>query len=320
MSKFSFSVYLNAYSDPNASNNPAQNNFKWSRDVSGLIVNNPVDLAASVAPGETRDLFLGSRTLAQDNTTQYSIALKPLSTNTYVLSWEGGAAPNFRAPRAIGADATTELTAQTNGPIVTFSSTAGTLLDMSTSQVGDQVTIGSQFNTLNQGSFKIIAKTADSFTIENPSAVNEVVTLGASFAELEVCSAAGVQINDTLKITGGFSLVTQGSYKVTAVRANDLEFYFSDLLPQEGPITTDAIAIYSNAKNLVYIEASSPLDVIVNGVNVGKIEPFFINSQNSPSLPGQLVPGVFMLRSTIYSLSVTNNGTDSSNIFFAAVE
>src|ERR1700677_2267518 len=125
MSKFSLSVYLNAYSDAFPSNAPGQNNFKWNRDLNSIFVNNPTNLAASVAPGETLNLFNGSRTLAQDNTTEYSIALAPFQTSIYALTNVGGTAPNFRTPRTTGADATTQINVTVNGPVVTVTSDAG---------------------------------------------------------------------------------------------------------------------------------------------------------------------------------------------------
>lgn len=322
MSKLSLSVYLNAYSDSNPSNNPGMNNFKWNRDLNSIIVNNPTNQANTVAPGETRSFFNGSRTLAQDGTTQYSIALKPLSTNTYVLSNSAGTAPNFRTPRSTGADATTQVTVVVNGPVVTFSSTGGTAFNFAAVQVGDFASFGDQFNVLNQGTFQIISKTATSITVEILTGTNEgPITLGSGFAtQVQVFSAAGVQVNDTLVISGGFSPATWGSYTITAVYANSLEFAFTGLLPIENNIQTQAITIYSNVKNLVYIESDSALHVILNGVDIGQIEPFVINDASQPSLGQKVIPGIFMLKSTVFSLSVTNSGLEAANVYFAAVE
>lgn len=322
MSKFSFSIYLNAYSDRSSSNAPSLNNFKWARDISGLIVDNPTNLAAVLAPGETRSLFSGTRTLAQNGTTQYSISVKPLSSNTYILANVGGQAPNFRTPRSTGADATTQVTAVVNGPIVTFTSTGGTAFNLAGVVVGDYATIGNNFNFLNQGTFRIIAVSSTSFTVENLVAVSEgPITLGSGFAtQVAIYSAAGVQIGDILAISGGFSQASWGNYEVTAVYANSLEFSSVNVLPEEGPITTQAIAIYSDSKSLIYIESDSLVSVIVNGIVVGNVEPFIVSNAAQPSLPPAVLPGPFLLKSTVHSLSVTNNGLTSANIFFAAVE
>lgn len=400
MSKFSFMVYLNAYGDIHPSNNAAQNNFKWNRDLTGLLVSNPTSQTATLAPGETRSFFSGIRTLAQDGTTQYSISLVPLSSNTYQLSAVAGTLPNFRTPRSLSTNATTAITVSLNGPVATFSGPAigltnafftGTIGGLSTSvtitannagtagnsiviipdgtssvstlitnwnttnplqavtltsgdgtqiptggsftfsggtnttalntggvAVGDYVFVGNVFNLLNQGPWQIISVGTNSVSVDNPGGVNEgPLSLGSGYAtQFQVYSAAGVQINDTLVISGGFSPVTQGSYKVTAVLANSLQFYTPELLPQESNIQTTAISLYSEAKSFVYIEADSATNVIINGSAAGTINPFIM----SGLLGATTRPGVYMLSSTVYSLSLQNNGVNPSSVFFAAVE
>lgn len=316
MPTLNFLVFLNAYSDSNPSNAPSLNNFKWDREVNGLAVGNPQGLPFTLAPGETKSLFSGIRTLSQDGTTQYSIALKSLTSNTYVLSNVGGTAPNFRTPRSPGADATTQITATLNGPLVTFASTGGTPLSLIAGGVvvGDYVRLGNLFNQANQGERKILSLTATSFTVENELGVAEgPIVLGAGFAvQLQIYSALGVQIGDTLNISGGFSAVTQGSYKITSVGAEFVEFFSADALPAEGPITTQAIAAYFSAKQLVYLESDQHCGITLNGVSGNEIKPFVVNNS--------VIPGVFMRTSTIYSMSVTNNSTDPANLFLASVE
>jgi len=315
MSQLNLLVFLNAYEDKNSSNNPSLNNFKWNRSLNSIQVGNPQEQPVQLAPGETKELFNGSRVLAQDLTTQYSIALKPLTSNIYTLSWVGGTAPNFRIPRATGADATTQVTVTINGPVATFTSTGGTPFNLTTVQVGDSVFIGNLFNSLNQGFNKIISKTTTSFSVANPNAFAEgPITLGTNFAsQIQIFSAAGVQVNDKMVINGGFSPVTQGTYVITAVYANALEFFSINILPQEGPITTNAIAIYSNAKQFVYIEADKHCDININGANTDNIQPFF---------SGGLVvsPGLFMRTATVYSLSITNKSDSTANVLMLSVE
>lgn len=316
MSKLNFLVFLNSYSDPSSSNNPSLSNFKWDREINGLAVSNPQSLAFSLAPGESRVLFNGTRTLAQDGTTQYTLSLKPLTSNTYILTAVAGTLPNFRAPRAPGADATTQITVTQNGPLVTFASTSGTPLNLISGGVivGDYVRLGNLFNQANQGEMQIIALTATSFTVANElGAAEGPITLGAGYAsQLRIYSALGVQINDTLSIFGGFSPVSQDAYKVTSVAANFLEFYSTAVLPTEGPITTQSIAAYINAKQLVYLESDQDCSMLINGVAAGDIQPIIINNS--------VFPGVFMRTSIMYSMSVTNNSTSPANLFLASAE
>lgn len=313
MSKLNFLVYLNTYSDASASNNPSLSNFKWAREITGIPASNPISEAFSLAPGETKTIFSGTRTLMEDGTTAYGIALKPLSSNTYRITNTAGTAPQFRVLRTNGADATTQITAVVNGPIVTFSSTGGTALNLAAVQIGDSVRIGSLFNILNQGEYKIIAKTTTSFTVENFTAVNEgPITLGSGFAsQIRIYSAVGVQISDTLVIANGFSSASFGSYKITDVTDNYVEFYSTDVLPTESTILAD-LAIYSSAKNLVYLEADQKAQVTINGSVVANMEPFIINDARQP--------GVFMLKTTVWSFAVTNSSLDSASCFVATVE
>ena len=137
--------------------------------------------------------------------------------------------------------------------------------------------------------------------------------MGAGFAsQIDIYSAAGVQVNDTLVISGGFSLVTQGSYEVTAVSDTWVQFSSTAVLPAE-TITTQAIAFYSEANRLVYLEANQHVSMILNSVSGNEINPIV-------GCNGCAKPGVFLRMSTIYSMSVTNVSTSSANLFFAAVE
>lgn len=316
MSNLSLIVHLNAQSDQNPSNAPNLENFKWTRETSGLNISNPSSIMFSLAPGESRSLFDGIRTLAQDGSTQYDIALKPANSSIYVLSHSGGTAPEFRAPRVSGADATTAVTVTVNGPVVTFSSTAGTsfALIVGGVVVGDYVRIGDLFNAGNQGEWQIIARTATSFSVVNDLAVAEgPVVLGAGFADqVRIYGAAGVQPGDTLLIDSGFSLVTQGSYIVTSVADNFLEFSSTEVLPEEGPITTQ-VAVYSSAKRLVYLESDQHVDMILNGVGGNEINPLADSC-------GCVKPGMFLRTSLVYSMSVTNDSLSSAKLFFASVE
>lgn len=325
MPNLSLSVFLNAYGDRTPSNNPSQNFFKWNRSLNSLSVDNPTSLEFSLAPGESKTLFNGSRTLTQDGTTQYSIAPVVGKTSTYQLTWVGGTAPQFRTSRVSGANATTQVTVTQNGPVTTFTSTGGTLFSLIAGGVivGDFVRIGTLFNALNQGERQIIARTATSFSVANADGAAEgPITLGAGFAaQIDIYSAIGVQAGDILQISGGFSLVTQGSYVITSVSDIFVQFSSTATLPTE-TVTTQAISIYSNAKTFIYLESDNTCSLIVNGNAIGNIQPFPVNaccSANSGS-SNFSTPGIFMLSSVVYSLTITNNGTSSANLFLAAAE
>lgn len=313
MAKLNMNIYLNCYEDEASSNNPSLNNFRWFRQLSGLAADRPVSLSFTLAPGESRTLFDGTRSLLQDNTTQYQLLLK--SGNTYVLKHVGGTAPQFRTARMIGSDATTQVTVNSNNGVLTFASTGGTLFSLIAGGVivGDEVFLGSQFAAGNRGRFKVIATTATSFTVENSSGVAEgPVTLGADFADqIRVYSTSGVQVGDTLRIFGGFSAASQSAYDVTAVQDDLVEFFSAKALPLE-VIVTDQVAAYSAAKVVVYLETSKPLDVQTNGSESNKLSPIIRETS--------IVPGQLLRSDIIWSMSVENNGIEPANVFFASVE
>jgi len=308
-------VSLNSYADQSPSNNPSLNLFKWTRDFQALAVDKPQSLQFTLSPGESRTVFDGTRVLSQTNTTQYQLALKTGTSNTYVLRHVGGTAPQFRIPRITGADATTAITITRNGNVNTFVSTGGTLLSLISGGVvvGDQVKIGAGFQAANQGVFKIIAVTATSFDVENNSGTPEgPVVLGAGFAAtIKICGAQGVQIGDTLRISGGFSPASQGSYEITGVDASEVEFYSTASLPLE-TVTTDAITIYSQAKRLFYIETDKKISVVANGASQGRVEPLVSGND--------VKPGVMLKSETAWSLVVSNDSLDTANVFIASVE
>ncbi len=275
----------------------------------------PISQELSLSPSESKTIFDGARTLDHDNTTQYSLTKKPLVSNTYVLECVAGAQPEFRIAKNSGADATTEITVSKNGTLITLQSTDGTNLNLIANgvNVGDLVSLGSAFNATNQGVFKILSITATSLSLENASGSEEIVVLGASFAqELEIFSSSGVQVGDTVKISGGFSPVSRESFEITAVYPDRIELFSPKTLPEELNVLTDSINIYSSAKKFIYIESSDKLTLTINGTSQVTIEPFVEVSGNKP--------GMYFQKSTIWSLSCNNDSINTATVYVAAIE
>lgn len=323
MSKLNFLVYLNAYDDQHSSNAPNRSNFKWERNANSIFANNPTSLEFSMAPGETRTLFNGQRTLTQDNTTQYTLSLVPFTMTTYQIKWVGGTSPRFRTARVSGANSSTNVTVTVNGPVATFASGIGQPFDLISGGVvvGDSVRIGSNFSPANQGEWKIISMTNTSFSVANPLAVAEgPINLGSSYnSQVDIYSAAGVQVNDTLIISGGFSPASWGSYTITAVSDTFIQFSSLNALPQESSITTQAIAAYFIAKKLIYMESDQHVTMAINGASGNEINPLVTCGCNG-LIPNKQEPGMFLRTSTVYSISITNVSINTANLFFASVE
>lgn len=314
-------IFLQGYegsssSSCSSSNAPSKNFFKWTRENQSSI-SQALSETFTIAPGESQTLFSGTVALTQDGTTQYSLALAPFQSSIYQLTNTAGTAPTFRTLRTIGIDATTQVTTSVNGPILTYIFTGGTLPDLTSVQPGDNVLIGNDFNTLNQGTtgiWQIISKTTTSFSVVNPSGyVEGPITLGSGFAnQVRIFSAAGVQIGDTLIISSGFSPISWGSYQITQVTDNYLQFSFLGQLPSETGVMTE-VAVYSMAKTMVYMESNQNLTITLNGGSPGPtIVPIVSN--------GSVFPGMFLLNGITYSCSVTNNSINTANVTLLSAE
>jgi hypothetical protein len=318
MSKLNLLVHINGYEDENPTNNPNRNNFKWNRDLQGICIEEPNSRTLSLAPGQTHSLFSGSVSTSDDGTTEWDLAPKSGSSNTYRISHSGGTAPVFRTSRDSAADATTEVTVTKNAKVVTFTSTGGTVFDLIANGVivGDLARIGTSFNALNQGKFKIIAITATSFSIENEiGQVEGPIVLGATFADqINIHSQDGVQIGDKVDIIEDFSPVTQSTYDITDVSHDYIEFLSLDSLPVESGVSNSpALFIYRDAKKFLYIESDQKAEIKIDGTSVtNKIEPFQIGTSKKV--------GIFMSSSTIKSAEITNTSQSTSNIFYVTAE
>lgn len=319
MSYLNLLVHLNAYKDQTTTNNPTLNNFKWQRDLQGLTVSEPTSRCVTLQAGQSLSLFSGAVTTSADATTTFDIALKAGTTSTYRISHNGGTAPDFRTSRSIGSDATTAVTVTKNAKLITFQATGGTIWDLNAAGVvvGDEVRIAGGFNAVNQGKFKILAFSVDSFTIENEIGQAEgPIVLGAGFADaVQIFSADGVQVDDKIDIVNGFSSVTFGTYEITDVNPDYIEIFSSDSLPSEVAVSNnpDAFLIYKDAKQFVYIESDKKLDIKVNGSTV--------TNEIIPMLAGATKkPGFFMSSASLKSIEITNKDLSVATVFYVTAE
>lgn len=313
MSKLSVLVSLNSYADSASTNAPALNHFKWTREICNAAVDNPKSNEYSLAPFSSQTIFSGSRTLTQDLTTKYDIALKIGTPNTYVISWNSGTLPGFRTHRSTAGASDTTVLVTMSGTVATITQNSGTALDFSTVQIGDEIKIGDAFAVSNQVTSIVIAKTATSVSFENVNGVAEgPVTLGATFADqIIVQSTSPVQVGDKVVIDNGFSIASFGSYEITAVYWDSIEFYSSKPLAAESAVTA-SLLIYSVAKRLVYVETNDKVSVSINGAAAVTVEPLVSASGKAP--------GMMLLTQNIHTLSVSNSNVTPIVIYVACVE
>lgn len=313
MSKLNLFLAITAYEDENPTNNPSKNIFKWVNDLQGVSIEEPSACTVKLAPNQVLSLFSGEVSLSDDGTTTYNLNLKSGSNSTYILTHNSGTAPVFRTSRALSHDATSEVTVTKNATLATFTASGGTLLDLTSIVVGDEVRIGSQFNIVNRGKFKILSKTTTSFTVENPSVSAEgPVILGASFEDqVRAYSSAGVQIGDRLAIDSGFSVVSQGNYEITDVQDNKIEFYSINVLPEETN-TLENLRIFNQSKTFIYVESDKKISISINGTNSNTIEPVTLGTKKKS--------GSFMQNTTMSSAEITNSSQETATVTFLTAE
>lgn len=315
MSKLNLLVYINAYRDKVPTNNPTKSHFKWTLDSQGSEINEPESRQVDIQPGDSLSLFSQVSSLSDDGTTEYSIALKQGTSNTYKITHTNGTAPNFRQARATGADATTEITVTKNGPLIKLESTNGTALDLVAGgvQVGDIVRIGDGFNPVNQGEYKILSLDATSFQIKNIVGNAEgPIVLGAGFADsLKIYSDSGVQVGEKLTINSGFSSASNGTYEITDVTSDYIEIYSLNALPEEENIQTQ-LNIYSGSKSFLYIESDRNISVSIDGNSAGSVEPITCGTK--------LKKGIFLKTGNCFSAEIKNESQEVASVFFAIGE
>lgn len=313
-----------AFSDLNPTNNPSVRNVDLSYNLLGQVVSRPKGEEFLIPPGFTQSIFNGTRTTSIDGTTAFDVTQPyPASPNIYRFTSTGGTPPVFRTNRPIAIDNTSQVTVTISGSVVTYTFSAGTLPDLSSVVVGDilRISVGSGFNAANQGSFKVLAKTATTLQVQNPSGTAESITI-LDFTKVLVYSNGGssnqAQIGDKVIISAGFSIASQGTYVISDVAPLFIEVAIS--IPGGIPLETGIIpgaagfVIYSLAKKFILVGAQDRCSVQVNAdaSDNNLIEP--VQTGN----PEQ--PGLYLKMGTVYSLSVHNLSLNPLTILVASAE
>lgn len=313
MSILNLIVRLVSFRRSNTSS-PQLNHFKWTREIVNVPVNDPVSMDYTLDPGQQIELFNALKSTSHSPTSQYQIS--HVAGNIYKIEWTGvGSAPNFRTPRAIGVDNTTQvdLAVDINTGIVTLTTPSGTPINTSTIVVGDVIHLSaSAFAVNNAGSFPIIAVGPTYIMYKNPSATPQTVTLGSNYnKKLKVFSSAGVVKGDRVLLRHNTHAVVNGIYEITDVLDDTLFIFSTQSLP---PITDVSfeLVIFSAGKQLIYLESDKPLAIQINNVWESDLEVF-------PGKPTQ--PGIYLKKSLVYKLVVRNKSLiEKAKIYFASAE
>ena len=126
MSILNIQINSIAYRDNKPSNNPSIRTFDYSYKLLGIAADRAESKDYSLAPGETRTIFNGTRTTAIDGTTAFDVSQPNPAVNTYRFTNSGGTSPAFRTDRLPGIDNTSEFSVAVNGPLSTYTTTAVT--------------------------------------------------------------------------------------------------------------------------------------------------------------------------------------------------
>jgi hypothetical protein len=302
-----------AYDGANGvSDQPLMKAFDWTRRMSSLPLTNAQSDSFVLAAGESRALFSGAKANPLDNTSVLSIT--PLSQGNYRLSVTAGTS-GFRTPRTV--NVTTCQVTVNNNALAVFDFGAGTVTGVI---AGDTMRINSQimgdtgpftFNPLNAGLWTVVGTNGTKISCTRPigsgfQGSNE--TISAVNNNVQIYSSSGITKSDKMKITGGFSTVSQKTFEIKEVTPTTIDFISTAALPSESLIsnTTNMIQFFSTSKRYFYLECDQETVVLLNGTDSTKVVP--VQAGNS------LLPGFLHQTGDIYSCSVTNQSINTLNI------
>ncbi|MDE2425722.1 MAG: hypothetical protein KGO96_07430 [Elusimicrobia bacterium] len=285
-----------AYSDSTPNSNPQLRVFDWTKKNTLISVSNPKAEKFTIIPSGSLQVFSGVRTTTLDATTAFTVTLSTLSTSTYRFTWVSGTNPTLRTNRnlsltgiAVTVTLNNNATAVFSIPSGTFSGTVvGDSLFLPGPTTGDSAT---PFSTLNQGLWTVIAVASNNLSVtairpagQTFSGANETQTL-TSNGQIVAFSAAGVQINDKVDISAGFSSVDNGTYTISNVTPTFFEVSSGTSLPLESSITPGAsgLIFYSVAKRFIRIETDNEASAQFNSDTSQntRISPFIVGDPNN---------------------------------------
>jgi len=332
LSTFNEYIALNCYQDITPNSNPQNRLVDWRQNVINISVDNPLNQKFAIAPGSSQIVFSSARATTIDGTTVFQITMNPTNSNLYRITTTGGTAPGFRTSRGLALTGDTVTVAVNNNVSATFTLAVNNFAGVS---IGDVIFIptaltgdpSSPFNILNGGFWTVIGKVSGG----SPQTITVVRFPGVSFSgvpesivqtnnsQFQAFSSAGVQLEDTLQISAGFSPITQETaYTIATVTANFVEFLSSSPLPLETGIqpTASGMTFYSIAKRFVRIEIDQPCYVQFNGSSD-------VNNLIIPRLAGDLANnfGWFEKWSNVFSVNIVNKSQNNTlNVIFISAQ
>ena len=307
-----------AFNDATVSNSPnlklADLTYKFNSSCSSKVQTQDIE----INPGETMSMFSSSRTINSVLGTQLSLQ-KQATFNTYRITANSDI---FRTSRATPQVGNVDLAISKNGGLATLSIVAGTL-DWSAVQIGDVIEISPLWSMVNQGKFSVIAKTASTIiyknlnaVVESKAAVPNVSTLYKIYSN--GFSANSIQIGDKFQLGAPFYQISQGTYTITAVSPEFIEFLsqsISGLPDQTGIImASDTLAAYGDAKGFLFIIAQNKVAIHLNASTEDNviIEPCVPNVADKA--------GIMIKQGLFFSLEIKNLSNDIAKLIVVTSE
>jgi hypothetical protein len=315
-----------SFSDLQVNSNPKRRGVDWTRDLLGIPVEKDQQQKYTIDPMSEIVIFNGTRSLTLDNTTELALtSVAVLDPTRYRLAWTGtGTAPGFRTDRGLTlSGGTLTIALQTNSTILVTHSGVSVFGSV---QVGDVVFIPgastgdtAHFSPLNEGEWFVLAASATSLTLaRSPDEVfqgaSESTAVSAD-SQVQAYTPTGVQVNDTLDITGGFAASARRSFVVVAVTSSRVDFIsVTPLAAQTLAPGAASVTVYSSAKRYVAIESDESVALKFNGsTDEGcRVEPILAGDPD--------LVGVFEKWGTAFSLSIKNRSTAIAEVLVISAE
>jgi hypothetical protein len=313
--QLNFNADLTVALDPQNQFNPRKRVPDFLQVIQGMTCSNPQTAVFTIPPSGTKSVFSGVDTTGIDGVMSFAVTINPVLNSTY--RWTTAGLANFRTDRNINLNACSVVVTINNNATATFTiaSGAGSFV---TCVVGDiffpGLTTGDStgpFSYLNQGTWQIIAKSSTFITCirayQAPFVgVAETVAVTAQSQALAF-SSSGVQIGDTMLLSGAFSSASWGAYVVTQVTPQWVEATVSSAIPLESGIvpTSSQMQFFNAFKRFVWVQTDQPAVVQFNGDSG-------VSNTIQPILTPQGSVGFLIKVGNAFSLSVINQSTVNS--------
>lgn len=268
-----------AYGDNTVSANPKRRFFDWSRNFQGIAVTNPRSEQFTVDPSATLNAFNGTRATSIDGTTTFNVTQSALDPSIYRFTAVSGTLPAFRIDRGITLSGQTiGFGVNTNGS-VTISAPSASSTVFNSVVVGDTLLIPglvtgetvSPFDPMNTGYWTVLSVATRQLTVTR--ATGQVFSgatqtgLVASNGQFQVFSGTGVQPNDKVELSAGFSLSSLRNYTIVNVAPTFFEVVSTIPLAIESGIIpgVSGLQVYKFSKRFLRVETDQEAAVQFNG-------------------------------------------------------